>query len=224
MIQSTNGIITGDARRLGRVIPDRRVDLLFTDPPYPQEYLYLYKWLAEYAARVLKPDGFLLVYSGEYWKGEVMAYMREHLDYWLNYVALSKGDAPILWMRNTICRHKSILAYRPRGGTGKPNGNVLSVYTGAGKDKRWHPWGQDEMTAQYFIQKFSEPGDLVHDPFCGGGTIPAVCKTLDQQCIAFEIDPSAAALSRLRLAGALCPGEPLPLTDLPLFAQEGQTP
>ena len=47
-------IITGDARELAKAIPDESVDLIFTDPPYPREFLPLYGWLAETAARV--PD------------------------------------------------------------------------------------------------------------------------------------------------------------------------
>lgn len=53
-------IYTGDARELAKAIPDGSIDLIFTDPPYPREFLPLYGWLAETAAQVLKPDGFML--------------------------------------------------------------------------------------------------------------------------------------------------------------------
>ena len=48
------GIYTGDARELARAIPDESVDLIFTDPVY--QNIDDYRWLAETAARVLKPD------------------------------------------------------------------------------------------------------------------------------------------------------------------------
>lgn len=54
-----NQIITGDARELAKQIPDESVDMVFTDPVY--ENIDDYRWLAETAARVLKPGGACLV-------------------------------------------------------------------------------------------------------------------------------------------------------------------
>ena len=36
---------------------DNSIDLIWTDPPYPKEYLYCYDWLAKESVRVLKPGG-----------------------------------------------------------------------------------------------------------------------------------------------------------------------
>jgi predicted methyltransferase len=65
------GIYTGDARELARAIPDESVDLIFTDPVY--QNLDDYRWLAETAARVLKPDSACLVFCGIGWLGETIA-------------------------------------------------------------------------------------------------------------------------------------------------------
>src|SRR5205814_2191015 len=54
-----NTITTGDAQLLSTHIPDNSIDLIFTDPPYDRDSLSLYEWLAEFAARALKPGGFL---------------------------------------------------------------------------------------------------------------------------------------------------------------------
>ena len=45
-------------------IPDNSIDLIFTDPPYGEQYLYLYEDLARLAVRVLKPGGSLVFYAG----------------------------------------------------------------------------------------------------------------------------------------------------------------
>ena len=50
------------------------------------------------------------------------------------------------------------------------------------------------------------------DFFTGGGTVPAVCKMLGRNYIAFEIDADTAALARERVAN----------TQLPLFIPEPQ--
>ena len=51
-----NGIYTGDAKFLAKDIPDESVDLIFTDLPYPKEYLYCFRDLAEFSSRILKKD------------------------------------------------------------------------------------------------------------------------------------------------------------------------
>jgi tRNA/tmRNA/rRNA uracil-C5-methylase (TrmA/RlmC/RlmD family) len=48
----------------------------------------------------------------------------------------------------------------------------------------------------------TEAGDLVVDPFCGGGTVPAACQALGRRWLATEIDPEAIAMARKRLAEA----------------------
>jgi len=68
------GIYTGDARILSEAIPDESVDLTFTDPVYDR--IDDYRWLAETAARVLKPDRACLVSFGIGYLGSAMAAMR----------------------------------------------------------------------------------------------------------------------------------------------------
>ncbi len=193
-----NTITTGDARELAKAIPDESIDLIFTDPPYPKEYLPLYEWLAEEAARVLKPGGFLLTYAGNVHKYDVMmALGHTQLTYFWDYITLHAGMGTMVWNRKTVARHKSILAFVK--GDGKPRTAVLGLWTGTGSDKRYHTWGQDESTARYYIDCFSSSRDIVWDPFCGGGTTPAVCKVLNRQFIAFEVDPDTADIARKRL-------------------------
>jgi len=81
-----------------------------------------------------------------------------------------------VWHRKTLARHKSILAFSKS--EGKPRCNTLGVWKGNGADKKYHQWGQDASTARYYIDCFTEPGDIVYDPMCGGGTVPFVCREL----------------------------------------------
>lgn len=193
-------ILTGDARELGARVPDRSVALIFCDPPYLKQYLPLYDWLGEFAARVLTPDGFLLTYAGTYWQDEVMARLRGHLSFFWNFYAVGRGPGPVMWRRRVVSKHKSILAYRLHDSQALPRCNVLSVWCGSGQDKRYHVWGQDESTARYYLDCFSKPGDLVLDPFCGGGTTVAMARLLGRRALAFEIDPDTAEIARARVA------------------------
>lgn len=203
-----NGIYTGDARELAKLIPDESVDLIFTDPSYIREYMYLYSWLGEEAPRVLTPRGFLLAYVGVYWKPEVLLALSGRLEYFWDFILLNSGNSPMHWHRKIISRYKSILAYNK--GNSKPRCNVLSLWRGGGKDKRYHTWGQDESSCRYYMDCFCKRGDVVVDFFCGGGTIPAVCKVLGRRYLAFEIDPDMAEIARERVR----------MTQMPLFRLE----
>jgi DNA methylase len=191
-------VLVGDSRQLADLLPDESIDLIFTDPPYPKAFLPLYGWLAEVAARVLKPGGFLLTYTGNMYKDQVIAQLGEHLTYFWDYIALHAGMGTMVWPKNTVARHKSILAYVK--GAGKPRCRTLGAFTGSGSDKRFHRWGQDEQTARYYIDCFSRPGDLVWEPFVGGGTTLLVCIQLSRHFIGFEIDECMAELARERLS------------------------
>lgn len=195
-------ILTGDALELIQDIPNESVDLIFTDPPYLKEYLPLYGWLSEQANRVLKPNGFLLTYAGGYHKAKVIECLSEHLEYFWDFVVLHRTMSSMIWDKRVIARYKSILAYRKKGSKAKPRMNVLAVISEiSGPDKRFHRWGQTETAARYLIECFTHEGDLVLDPFIGGGTTPWVCSRIGRSCIGFEIDPAAAEIARSRLNG-----------------------
>ena len=74
----------GDFRELIKELPDNSVDLILPAPPYPKEYLPLWSDLARESARVLKPSGFLIAYSGQAYLPAVIKSLGEYLEYyWL---------------------------------------------------------------------------------------------------------------------------------------------
>ena len=65
------------------------------------------------------------------------------------------------------------------------NHDWIAVFQeGGGRDKDHHEWGQDAQEAIYWIEKLTKPGDLVIDPFAGGGAIPAACKATNRRWLA----------------------------------------
>lgn len=200
MMLPINQVLEGDCRELSKQIPDGSIDLIFTDPPYVKKFMHLYDWLSGEAPRILKPNGFLLTYVGTYWKYEVMKKMAAHWEYYFDFILLNSGNSPVMWARKVISRHKSIVAYRrPEDHKAHPRTNVISFWVGSGQDKRYHTWGQDESSARYYIDCFSRRGDLVFDPFCGGNTTAAVCKTIGRNFITCDIDPMAVETARARV-------------------------
>ena len=196
-------IYCGDALELAsKTIPSQSVDLIFTDPPYPKEFHYLYKWLAGEAVRVLKPNGFLIAYAGPYWKDVVMGYFGNELQYFYDFILVHKGNTSILWPRKIISGYKSVLCYHKKGEKPLPQMNVLGQWDGTGGDKRFHLWGQEETSARYYVDCFTKPGDTVVDYFLGGGTTAEVCKRLGRKFIGIEIEPKYFDIACERIENA----------------------
>lgn len=197
-------LFLGDSTLLARKkVDDSSIDLIYTDPPYSQEFHYLYEWLAKEAVRGLKPSGFLITYVGPYWKDIVMDYLNKHLQYFYDFILVHKGNTSILWPRRIISGYKSILCYHQKGEKPLPRTNVLGQWNGTGGDKRFHKWGQEENTARYYIDCFSKVGDLVVDYFLGGGTTAEVCKKLNRNFVGFENDGETFKIAQNRLNGIL---------------------
>lgn len=200
---SLNSIITGDARELARAIPDNSVDLIFTDPPYPREFLPLYGWLAETAARILKPNGTCLALTGKSHLPDVMNLMGEYLAYhWIFSVDQLGGQAAVIWPRNVSSLWRPILWYQKGDYLGA---RITDTLRSEANDKHYHKWGQELGFNVACLLRF--PAVVTVDFFAGGGTVAAACKVLHRNYLAFEIDPATADKARQRVL----------LTQPPLF-------
>jgi len=206
-VTSLNVIHHGDARRIMAGLPTSSVDLIFTDPPYPRKFLPLYGDLAAIAARVLRPGGWLLAMGGGMYADEILGMMSQHLDYHYTLEVALTGSATAALRPHgqhapVVSRTKPIYAYA-KGKRSTPRTVVYTPFSGDGNDKRFHHWGQDMKSARYFIDCFSDVGDLVVDPFCGGGTYPMVCQALDRFYIGIDTDAAAVNTTRARLRNPL---------------------
>ena len=190
-------ILTGSMDLLWDRLDDDSVDLFLTDPPYAE--VDLYEKLAELAAAKLKPGRLCLAYSGQFYLAEVMDSMSQHLTYWWTFAIEFSGSHCAIHPRHVQNRWKPILAFaKPKA---KPAPEWLSDHLqGGGRDKQYHDWGQDESEVEYLINRLTHPGDLIVDPFCGGGAVPAACKSTGRRWLATEIERSVAIIARKRLA------------------------
>lgn len=200
-------IVTGDARELATRIPDESVDLIFTDPPYPREFLPLYGWLAETAARVLRPGGSLMALCGHAYLPDIISMMSRHLTYhWtLCQYQPTATNTATFWPRMVFIRWKPMLWFVK--GKYQNRFIIQDGVSPAKRDKNHHEWGQPEDSATYWLYEMAGrlPDAIIYDPFTGGGTVPAVCKILGRHYIASEIDPTTADLARQRVRDTQTP-------------------
>jgi hypothetical protein len=71
-----------------------------------------------------------------------------------------------------------------------------------GRDDKQHDiWGKStDDEVQHFLESFTQPGQLIVDPFVGGVATPIACEALKRRFIGTELDPGVAAAARARVA------------------------
>lgn len=211
-LEYRNQIVTGDARELAKAIPDESVDLVFTDPVYDR--IDDYKWLAETAARALKPEGWCISF---YYTGnlpEVSAAM-----------SVLKYEWQVIWHRNNEVKYR----YAPVGksiyipalvhsrGNARRNEFAFDLLSlPVFQESSNHAWSKPTRLISYYIAALSVDRAIVFDPFVGGGAVPAACKRLGRNFIAFEIDPETAERARAHIAATNPPLFVLAPQQLPL--------
>lgn len=193
-----NKIVVGDMYELSRQLPDNCVDIIFTDPPYPQEFRYTYDYLAEVAARVLKPGAPCFVYSGNDGVPYVINALAKHLKYRATISLDHKGGHNMVWQARFIAGWKPIFVFHK--GSWRKDAPIIFGKCSTGGDKRYHVWGQGSEEAVHYLKYHSKPGDVVFEPFTGGGTTPEAAMKLGRNFIAYEIDPGAANIAINRLS------------------------
>lgn len=194
-------IYTGDFMKLWNLVEDASVGLLVTDPPYDQASIPVYGELAELAFRKLKPGGLCAVLCGQLFFDRVFQQMAKHLEYyWLCGIHGGPGARSTRVIPRgmlNVLRLVLIFAKPPV----KQNSRrfMLDLVPGE-RDKQHHSWGQGLKQLQYLVEHLSEPGELVVDPFVGGGTVPVACVATGRRYIGAELDPGVAAAARRRVA------------------------
>ena len=198
------------------------VDMIMTDPPYLSSELHKYRWLAKEAARVLRPGGFVAAMCGDWALNHIMRWfddagLRYYWRFALELSGIGTNGTSIAWRhspkgrkhnRPVTTRHKNVLVYSR--GQAAARTAMVGVYRPGRADKRWHHWGQDIDSHRYYIECLTFPGDLVLDPFAGGGTTAVACELLGRRWVVGDIDPRALDIIHSRLAGNVSP--------TPLFA------
>jgi len=197
---TTNTIAVADIAELIGLLPAESIDMIFTDPPYHDEYLDLYEHLANLGAHVLKPGGYLMTYIGKMFLPDIVCRLGQRLEYVSTFAVFQAFSTSRIVKHNIFENWRPILAYKKPGKTAVREW-AQDVVRGT-RDKEYHDWQQDEQAPEQYIAAYTNPGDLVLDPFCGGGTTAAVCKRIGRYYLSFDTNPDAVKMALSRLGGA----------------------
>jgi hypothetical protein len=202
---------------LHRYIEAESLDVIITDPPYPREYLSVYNDLANFAIHALKPGGSLIAMVGQYYLPDILVTLqKEPLKYhWLSCYYIP-GDTAKIWHRRIGASWKPLIWFVKGKYTGPWKKDVIKdegipdkdnkgedIFVGNGKDKKHHEWGQPVHDMVNIIEHFTQSGQMICDPFLGGGTTALASILCERPFIGSDSDPQSIETSRKRVREAI---------------------
>lgn len=220
-----NKIHLGDCLDLMRLIPDKSIDLVLTDPPYgigwDKEKTGMSAGLRTDGSRRIDPTW--INRAPKNYKKNDWDCCIPKLEYFEELQRISKNQ--IIWGGNYFTEY-----LKPSGGwivweKGVPDGMTLSQaelawvsgsnsikitkHLWAGYKKcedtnRTHPTQKPVKLFQWCLERYSQPSDLILDPFSGSGTTAIAAHNLGRRfiCIEKDKDYHAASVQRLKDAQA----------------------
>lgn len=181
-----NTIYNEDCLETMKRIPDGTIDLILTDPPYPDYLVNEYKY----------KDGILDFL--EQLDCKQLIFWSAKAPFPLDHTAIHIWDKKVpttpyerIFERNGKTHYKHYSAYLI-------NSTVAANY--AGDIFNEHPSQKPIKLIKKLINEYSKPGDVIYDPFMGSGTTALACKELGRNYIGSEISTEYCAIAESRLA------------------------
>jgi len=167
-------------------IEGNTVSLIFTDPPYHDKYVHLYKDLAVHASRVLRDGGSLVCYVGQGNIGKIINMMEEQgLKFHWPITVKHSGPSASVFGKKVLVACKIMLWFVK----GKYEGEFVRDFIESEfQGKELHEWAQSTVESDYFIKYMTIENEIVYDPFLGQGTFGISAVKLNRQFIGCEID------------------------------------
>lgn len=186
MTLELNRIYCGDCLDLMREMPDKSVDLVLTDPPYPDYLMDKYGYF----------DGIINFLKNMNVKQLIFwsAKCEFPLDYTAVHIWNKKCGVGSMYER--IFERNGNRAYKVFNFY-LCNSTVAASYTN--DIFTGHPSQKPINLIKQLIIENTNPGDTVFDPFLGSGTTAVACKKLGRNFIGIEKEPAYVAIAEKRL-------------------------
>jgi site-specific DNA-methyltransferase (adenine-specific) len=207
-----NSVLTGDCIKLMRELAAQTVDLIVTDPPYLVHYRGRDgrtvanddndRWLAPAFAemhRVLKPNSLCVSFYSWSKADRFIAAWRAAGLRLVGHIVFRKAYASSA----RYLRYEHEQAYLLAKGSpvmpATPIPDVIDFdYTG----NRLHPTQKPVEALTPLVRAFSQPGDLVLDPFCGSGSTLVAAHALRRAYLGIDLSAEHCDTARRRLYAA----------------------
>lgn len=184
----------GDCLELMKSIPDKSIDLIITDPPYGKKAdkgtngfgcaknrRYKGGWDNKRPPKEAFEEMFRIAKNVIIFGGNYFADMLPPSNCWIFWD--KKGD---IAFQNPFADGELIYTTFK-----KPVKRIVFKQQGFitdSKDERYHPTQKPSELVQELIELFTKPGDLICDPYAGGGTVGVACINTGRRFIGIELD------------------------------------
>ena len=186
-------------REFSDKMPESFVDLMIADPPWSPDDVETYAAASRLALKVLKPGAYLFVFCGKMHLPEIIDELTRYLDYCWTFCAFQPDSNTKIQKYHLYGAWRPIMMLKKEGG-GLREHEWMPDSMRVTRDKRFHEWGQGEKPIRKIIEAFTKEGEMVLDPYSGGGTVAAVCKDMKRRFLAYDVDPEAVKIGLERLA------------------------
>jgi len=181
-----NKVHCADCLTFMRNLPDKCVDLVLTDPPYPDYHTELYGFQAD-------PINYLARF-----KCKQLVFWSAKERFLLDYTAIH------IWDKKCGVGSMYERIFERNGGKNyRVYNNYLINSTVAAKYSRDifynHPSQKPIKLIKKLLVENSNDGDTIFDPFLGSGTTAVACKELNRNFIGVEINPEYCKIAEKRL-------------------------
>ena len=179
-------------------LPSESIDLIVTDPPWDKDALRCYKAAEQIAMRVLKPGKLMAIYAGKMFLPEIYKILLAHeLEYVWEFCVFQPDSNDKIQKHHLFSAWRPVILVRKKGG--KIEMPWIPDAIKSTRDKRYHEWGQGIEMVERLVNAYSQPNEIVLDPFIGGASVPYVAKNSKRQYIGFDISAETIRLGLLRM-------------------------
>lgn len=207
--QVLDTIVIGDAVPILTALPDTCVDFVLTDPPYIVRYASrdgrtvanddTTDWLLPVYTelfRVLKPDSLCVSFYGWHRIDLFLAAWKTAGFSPVGHIVWAKKYASKAGFVNYTHESAFVLA---KGKPPKPANPIDDVLPWKYSGNKLHPTQKPVMALSPLIRSFTEPGDIVLDPFCGSGSTAVAAQLYDRHFVGIELEAAYGSIAAQRL-------------------------
>lgn len=183
-------------------IKPESIDLILVDMMYKAEYADLYPHLARISAKLLKPNGSLIVVCGQLLLPQAMQSIGEYLTYNWVHAFMTPNGTQLVHSRRVIPKWKAILHY-VKGTPNKTLAYTPDLYIPpprVAEDTGLHPYQQSVDAFVELVKTFSSEGDTVMD--CCMGSATTIIATLlagGRKVLGSDYNPQYVATAKSRV-------------------------
>ena len=210
----------GDCLELMKEIPDGSVDMVLTDPPYGMNFQSNYRkirhrviendsnldWISDFVSEIYRVSAdnsahyiFCSWHNIDIFKQEFEKKFRIK-----NILTWVKNNTSMGDLKGDFAPRTEFILFMHKGRRlirGKRDSNVLEFKR---TRNELHPSQKPVDMLEYMIEKFSDSGNLIVDPFMGSGSTGVACVNTNRKFIGIEKDDKYFEIAEKRIKDAQC--------------------